>query len=46
MRILVLPRTDVVRVKDIDPRQAEPLQTVLESAHDPIIGVVESGIEG
>src|SRR6516162_797707 len=45
MRIPVLAPSDVVRIEDVDPRQPEPLQTILECAHDPIVGVVESGIE-
>jgi len=45
MRIPVLARSDVVRIEDVDPSQPEPLQTILECAHDPIVCVVERRIE-
>src|SRR5207247_1983402 len=41
----MLHHADVVDVEDIDPRQAEPLQAVLERPHDRVVGVVESGSE-
>ena len=41
----VLHRADVVHIEDVDPRQPEPLQAVLERAHDPVIGVVVDGLE-
>jgi hypothetical protein len=36
---------DIVNVENIDPGQAEPLQTVLERPHDRVVGVVERGSE-
>src|SRR5271155_1561783 len=41
----VLYRTDVMYVEHVDPRQAQPLQTVLERPHDRVVRVVEHSIE-
>ncbi len=41
----VLHRADVVHIEDVDPRQPEPLQAVLERAHDRVIGVVVNRLE-
>ena len=41
----VLVGADIVHIEDVDPRQPEPLQTVLERAHDPVIGIVVDRIE-
>src|SRR5215469_6107949 len=43
--LAVLPCTDVMHVKDVDPRKAEALQAVFERAHDPIIGIIEYVLE-
>ncbi len=44
-RVSVLPRPDIVDKEDVDPGQAQPLQTVLERAHDAVIGIVVDGFE-
>src|SRR5271154_2902974 len=36
---------DVMHIEDVDPRKTEPLQTVLERAHDPIVRIVINRIE-
>jgi hypothetical protein len=41
----MLHHADVVHIEDVDLRQAKPLQTVLERAHDPIVGIVVDGVE-
>src|SRR5215472_8759993 len=41
----VLVDADVMDVKNIDACQTEPLQAVLERAHDAVVGVVEYGVE-
>src|SRR4029077_9158779 len=37
---------DIVHIKDVDPRQAEALKTVLERAHDSVIRIVVDRFEG
>jgi hypothetical protein len=34
-----------MHIEDVDTRQAQTLKTVLESAHDPVIGIVVNRIE-
>ena len=41
----VLVGADVVHVEDVDAGQPEPLQAVLERAHDAVIGVVVDRVE-
>ena len=41
----MLPRPDIVDKEDVNPSQAQPLQTVFERAHDAVIGIVVDGFE-
>jgi hypothetical protein len=41
----MLPLTDIVGIEDVDLREAQALQTVLERAHDSVIGIVIDRIE-
>ena len=43
--LAVLHRADVVHIEDVDPRQPEPLQAILERAYDAVIGIVVEGLE-
>src|SRR6516162_3721769 len=40
MSLVMLHGADVMHVENVDPRQTEPLQTVLERPHDPVVGIV------
>ena len=41
----VLVHADIVHVEDVDPRQAEPLETILIGSHDAVVGIVVDRIE-
>ena len=41
----VLVGADVVHIEDVDPRQPEPLQAVLERPHDAVIRIVVDRVE-
>ena len=42
---MLLVGPDIVDIKDVDPRQPEPLQAVLVGAHDPVIRIVVDRVE-
>jgi hypothetical protein len=41
----VLVGADVVDIKDVDPPEAEPLQAVLDRAHDAIVRIIVDRVE-
>ena len=42
---IVIPGVEVVNEQDVDPVDPEPLEAVLERAHDAVVAVVEHGLE-
>lgn len=42
----MLIAADVVHIKDVDAREAEPLQAIFERTHNAVVGIIVGDAEG